>query len=99
MREKSVLLKQSLAIAHGAVMALDEDLSIARGDDACRGKGAWADGEDADGFAKRGKLSQKRAQFGERERRPVGLDQRAVHAVSLCDQVMLRTAFRRSYAR
>jgi hypothetical protein len=33
------------------------------------------------GFAERGIEAEKRAQFGERERRPVGINQRAVHAV------------------
>ena len=66
MREKAVLLEQSFAIAHGAVMALDEDALLrsvigARGDDAGSRKWAWADGEDARGLADPGKLTQKQA--------------------------------------
>ena len=87
MREESMLLEQAFAIAHGAVMALDEDALIrsvfaAHGHDAGRGK--WARARRmriSYRLAEIGELGEKRAQFGERERRPVGLDQRAVHAV------------------
>ena len=47
MREKTMLLEQALAIAHGVVMALDEDVRLFCGDDAGRGKRARADGENA----------------------------------------------------
>ena len=81
MGQKPVLLEETFAIAHRSVMALDEDAGASRGDYSGRGKWAWARGEDVCGFAQLGKLGQKRAQPGERERRPVGLYQRAVHAV------------------
>ena len=81
MGKKPVFLDESLAIAHRAVMAFDEDAAALHGDDASSGKRARACGKDVRGFAEIGKLGEKRAQLIERERRPVGLDQRAVHAV------------------
>ena len=52
MGEKTMLLEQAFAIAHGAVMALDEDALVGsvigpRRHDTGRGKRARAHGEDA----------------------------------------------------
>ena len=84
MREKAVLLEQAFAIAHGLMMALDEDFGFICSDNAGRGKRARAHGENALWSPKRGKLAEQRAHFVQRERRPVGRDQRAVHAVGFC---------------
>ena len=47
MSEETMLLEQAFAIAHGLVMALDEDVRLFCGDDAGRGKRARAFGENA----------------------------------------------------
>ena len=89
MRQKAMLLHQSLAIAHRAVMALDEDrplrsVFVPRGHyRSCR-KRTRACRYDANRFAQIGELSKNRAQLGQVKRGPVRLDQRAVHAVSFC---------------
>jgi hypothetical protein len=81
MRKKTMFLEQTLAIAHGMVMALDEDVGFFCGDNAGRRKRARAHSENALRSPKRGELGEQRAHFVQRERRPVGKDQRAVHAV------------------
>ncbi len=81
MGKKAVFLEQTFAIAHGAVMAFDEDAAVLCSDYSSRGKWARAEGDDVRGFTQLRKLGEKRAQLGESERRPVGIDQRAVHAV------------------
>src|SRR5580658_77025 len=62
-------------------MALDEDGTVFSDDNTGCGKGARADGSDADGLAERGELGEEGAQLGERERRPVRCDECAVKAV------------------
>ena len=82
MREETVFFEQAFAIAHGAMMPLDENRTAGRGHNAGRGERARAHSEDARGLAQRGKASEKSAHFVLRKRRPVGGNERAVHAVS-----------------
>ena len=84
MREKTMLLEQALAIAHGMVMALDEDVGFFCSDNAGRGERARAHGENALWSPKRGKLAEQHTHFVQGERRPVGRDQHTVHAVGFC---------------
>jgi hypothetical protein len=60
MRKEAMLFEQAFAIAHGMVMALDEDVWPFAWQHAGRGKWARADGENARGLAERGKLGEER---------------------------------------
>lgn len=69
-------------------MALDEDAPLrpvvaSRGDDTSRGKGARTNRNDVRWFSEIGELRKKRSQFRQIKRRPVRLDQRAIHSVRL----------------
>ena len=84
MLHEAMLFEQSFAVAHRSVMALDEDSSAARRHHAGRGKRPRTHRENLDRLAAAGKLGKQRARFGQRERRPVGLDQLAVQSMRLC---------------
>ena len=86
MSEKTMLLEKSFAITHRAMMAFNEDallrsMFVARGDDSSSGERARAHGENMRRLAELEELRQKRAQFIERERSPIRLNQRTIHAV------------------
>jgi len=81
MGEKPGFLEESLTIAHGSMMAFDEEAAAWCPDDASRGKRARACKKDLRRFAQVGESSENWAQFIERKRWPVGIDQRAVHAM------------------
>jgi len=81
MLQKSVLLQQSFSVAHAAMVALDKywfALSRHYG-----GGGKWprARTQNLKWAAELGKLDQQRTHFFHRQRRPVGLRQRAIHPV------------------
>ncbi len=84
MRKEAMLFEEALWIADRAGMALDEDASVTRGNDAGCREGARADGEDARGGDVVGKAREDGAQFIEGERRPVGLDPGSVDSVCSC---------------
>jgi hypothetical protein len=86
MGKETMLLEEAFAITHGAMMTFDEDALVGsvigpRRYNAGCGKRAWAHGIDVSRRSKVWKLRKKRAQLVEPERTPIGLDQRAVHAV------------------
>ena len=81
-----MLLKKPFTIAHRAVMALDENALLssttaAHRHNTSRGKRARACGKNPSRLAERGKPAKKIAKVIERQRRPVCLNQRTIHAV------------------
>ena len=82
MTEEAVFFRQALARAHADVVPLHEHLSTQRGThQRCgrqRSRGTPADLARA---ARLGKIPEQRVEFGQRERRPVGLGRFGAHPV------------------
>jgi hypothetical protein len=81
MGQEAMFLEQSFSIAHRAMMALDEDTRPPRVRHHAAAENGAGSRQNLDRLAAGGKLAQQRAHFGQRQRRPVGFHQRAVHSV------------------
>jgi hypothetical protein len=93
MSKKTVFLPQAFCIAHGKVMALDEDATTCGTDDS-GGRERSRTGRDyLYRFTESGKAREQRAHFGKRQRWPVWRYQRAIHTVYFWGRTHLSVIF------
>jgi hypothetical protein len=84
MRQKRMLLQQSLAVADRSMMTLDEHLPTARAHHAGRGKRPRAHRLNLNRLAASRELPQQRTHLVQRQRCPVGFHQLAIESVRFC---------------